>query len=150
DANDVLDLLSELVSKSLVMTEEVFDEEFHYRLLETIRQYSGEKLEHSRHREQTLERHFNFYAAWTERAVSELRAAEQARGLEGLERQLDNLHAAMEWAADKEPGKLLMLAAPLGRFWLMKGYFTEGRKYLADALAGDETTASYPLRARAL
>ena len=148
----VLDLHFELVDKSLVFVEAGQDAENHYRLLETIREYGTDKLEHSGERTRTQERLFSFCFALTERASTELQGPDQTRWLAKLDRQIDNLRAALEWS--RETGHdwegRLKIAVMLDRFWMVKGYYTEGRKHLMDVLAQPEASARTPLRAKAL
>lgn len=152
ETHAVLDLLCGLVDKSLVSVETGKDEENHYRLLETIRQYGQDKLEHSGQKNRACERLFSYCGALAEHAALQLQGPDQARWLAQLDRQLDNLRAALEWSKEVEydgEGRL-NLVSRLGRFWLMKGYYTEGRRHLMDALAHPAARARTPLRASAL
>src|SRR5262249_32683067 len=81
ERSDVLDLLTGLVEKSLVDYEERAGEG-RYRLLETIRQYAGERLLEAGEVEATRVRHQQFYLGWAERAAPELRRAQQIEWLE--------------------------------------------------------------------
>jgi predicted ATPase len=100
--DQVLDVLSRLVEKSLVVMREQ-DGEARYRLLEMIRQYARGKLEESGEA-QTLRRdHADFFLGMAEEAEPGLAGAEQGVWLDLLETQLDNLRAAIGWSA--EPGR---------------------------------------------
>ena len=76
---EVLEFLSQLVDKSLVMVEER-EGEVRYRLLETVRQYGMEKLEGSGEAEMVLERHARYFLALAEEAESELMGHIRRRG----------------------------------------------------------------------
>jgi predicted ATPase/class 3 adenylate cyclase len=144
---EVLDLLTNLVSKSLVVFEER-DEEARYRFLETVRQYARDKLLETGEAAQVRERHRNWFLALAERAESALQGPEQVRWLERLETEHDNLRAALEWSSsDLEIG--LRLAGALWFFWYLRGYVSEGREWLKHLLA-KTAQAPTPLRAKAL
>ncbi len=131
---EVLDLLSTLVDKSLVVVEEG-DEEARYRLLETVRQYGREKLEESEEAERVRRRHANYYLALAEEAERGLSGSDQAPWLARLETEHDNLRAALRWSlggGEAEPG--LGLAAALWSFWYTRGHLSEGRRWLESAV----------------
>jgi predicted ATPase/DNA-binding SARP family transcriptional activator len=139
--------LGRLAEKSLVNVEEGSGEH-RYRLLETVRQYAGEHLEEAGERAGFEGRHRDWYLALAERdptPAGEL--PEQAR-LRRLERERDNLRAALASALANEPEIGLRLTVALWRFWLMRGYLAEGYRWLAALLdAAPERTV---VRARAL
>ena len=133
---DVLDRLSELVSKSLVLVEEDTAGEPRYRLLETVRQYGRERLREAGETADVRERHRGWYLALAEQAAPELLGPGQRAWLERLETEHDNLRAALEWSLEtREAEAALRLAGALWRFWDVRGHISEGRKWLADALA---------------
>jgi non-specific serine/threonine protein kinase len=96
ERNEVLQLLSHLVDKSLVTAREVSGEARHH-LLETVRQYGWEKLSESGETGLVRERHAEYYLALAEEAEPELKAERQVAWLERFERDHDNLRAAMAW-----------------------------------------------------
>jgi predicted ATPase/transcriptional regulator with XRE-family HTH domain len=108
-------------------------------MLETIRQYALERLEQSGEAENTRRLHAEYYLALAEATEPGLRGSEQVVSLERLERDHDNLRAALSWASRSgEAGLGLRLAGALGSFWLRRGYWSEGRQRLAEALANAE------------
>src|ERR1017187_9348844 len=72
-----------------------------------------------------------------EQAEEALRGGAQRVWLARLEAEHDNVRAALHWSiADHgDPALGLRLACPLGRFWMMRGYYREGRAWLEQALA---------------
>ena len=144
---DVPDVLMRLVDKSLVVFEEVEAGESRYRLLETIRQYSVKRLEQSGELNTLRERHLAWYLELAEQAEAHLQGAEQAAWLNRLEREHDNLRAALKWTADVEIR--LRLASALWRFWYTRGHLTEGRGWLEGTLERSQNVAP-ALRAKAL
>ena len=146
----VLDLLSRLVDKSLVLVAEQRSGEARYRLLETVRQYGREKLDESGEAPEMGHRHAGFFLGLAERAEPELAGAQQEAWLDRLEAEHDNLRAALSWSLEGgEPEIGLRLAGALWRFCYTRGYYGEGREWLEAALA---RTAGSPatLRAKAL
>jgi DNA-binding CsgD family transcriptional regulator/tetratricopeptide (TPR) repeat protein len=145
---EVLDLLSHLVDKSLVMMREESGEA-RYRLLETVRQYGREKLSKSGEAEQVREWHARYYLALAEEAEPELKGEEQVAWLERLEREHDNLRAAMAWLLERgESGEAARLGWALWLFWGIRGHFAEGRQSMEQALSA-EGSAAMPASARA-
>jgi predicted ATPase/class 3 adenylate cyclase/Tfp pilus assembly protein PilF len=139
---EILDLLTSLVDKSLVVMEE-HDGEAWYRLLETNRQYGAEQLRDSGEGAELARRHREWYLALAAQASAELAGADQARWLNRLEREHDNLRSAM--AGFLEANELLLgmrLGTELARFWRIRGYMSEGRERLAALLVAAERIAA--------
>ncbi len=148
DVAGVLDLLTRLVNKSLVVAGE-HDGTARYQLPETVRQYGWDRLFESGEAELVRQRHREFFLTLAEEAEPHLKSREQVNWLNRLEVEHDNLRAASEWlhgAGDIEGA--LRLAGALYRFWAIRGYFREGRDAIERALAG--TAGTSPVRAKAL
>jgi predicted ATPase/DNA-binding SARP family transcriptional activator len=137
----VVGLLARLVEKSLVVAE---GERF--RLLDTVRQYAAERLEAAAERETVALRHLDWCLALAE--DHDPLSAGARRSLHLLEREHDNLRAALAWALRRDPQAALRLATRLWRFWLDRGYFAEGKRWLQAALAAAPERT--PLRVEAL
>jgi predicted ATPase/class 3 adenylate cyclase len=97
---DVLDLLAQLVNKSLVMAERGQSEESRYFLLETIRQYAREKLLEADEAVATRGRHLDYFMQLVEEAEPELTEANQVIWLKRLDADFDNLRSALEWSLE--------------------------------------------------
>ncbi|MEO8692078.1 MAG: BTAD domain-containing putative transcriptional regulator [Acidimicrobiales bacterium] len=97
DEVEVLDLLSALVARSLVIVDDGPSGERRYRLLETIRQYAEEKLETAEQAE-LRDRHAGFYVEVAESASTGLRGPDQLYWLGQVEPEIENLRTAMAWA----------------------------------------------------
>jgi predicted ATPase/DNA-binding CsgD family transcriptional regulator len=149
DEEWVLDLLSRLVDKSLVLVTQR-NETARYRLLEPVSQYAREKLQDSGGEALARTRHAEYYLALAEEAEPGLSGPDQGLWLERLEAEHDNCRAALSWSLEGGDAELgLRLAGVLGGFWYKRGYLGEGRWWLERELAG--SAASPPLeRARAL
>jgi predicted ATPase/DNA-binding SARP family transcriptional activator len=124
----VLDLLTRLVDKSLVVAE---GERF--RLLDTVGQYAAERLAAAGERETVTLRHLDWCLALAD--DHDPPSGGPRRSLQAIEREHDNLRAGLAVALRREPQSALRLAARLWRFWLDRGYFAEGNRWLQAALA---------------
>jgi predicted ATPase/class 3 adenylate cyclase len=125
---DVLDLVASLVDKSLVVAE-ARTGTTRYHMLETVREYAWARLREHGEAATWQRRHFDCFLALAQRAEPALSGPEQQAWLERLEREHDNLRAALQWSAGTE-GETeggLRLATALWRFWYMRGHAGEGR-----------------------
>jgi predicted ATPase/DNA-binding SARP family transcriptional activator/Tfp pilus assembly protein PilF len=149
---EVLDLLTSLVDKSLIVFEERGPGEGRYRLLEMVRQYAAESLQASGEVEPVKSKHRDWFVAVAQEEEPRLRSAEQEMSLRRLETEYENLRAALAWCRGEASGALagLRLAGVLGRFWEVRGYLTEGRRYFEEALGQEGAAGRTPERARAL
>jgi predicted ATPase/DNA-binding SARP family transcriptional activator len=151
-AFEVLDVLTSLVTKSLVQFGERGVADRRYRLLEMVRQYAAEGLQASGEAEQIKTRHRDWFLALAEEAETQLKGAEQAKWLQRLEREHDNLRVALAWSATDALGAQagLRMASALYRFWHLRGDFNEGRASLGRALEREEAQEATTARAKAL
>ncbi|MGH2600647.1 MAG: ATP-binding protein, partial [Dehalococcoidia bacterium] len=174
---DILARLAALVDKSLVIAEPQ-DSAARYRLLETVRQYAGEKLDDEREAVAARNRHLVWHLVLAQAASAETHGPQEPMWLDRLEQEHDNLRVALAWAltggtggdapdrrrlgSRTEPalseakgspipneGALLRLAGTLTHFWELRGHIGEGRRWLARALAAAQS-APTALRAMAL
>lgn len=141
---DLLDLLAKLVDKSLVVTEKTAAGT-RYRQLETVRQFCSENLDRAGETGQLSAAHC---AHFLDLAV--LHNPERATGVvieepKLLDREHDNLRAALRWACAHDPETALRLVACLWRFWFLRGHAVEGARWVERALA----VAPGPTRPRA-
>ena len=136
EAYDVLNVLSSLIDKSLVLMEQ-HGGEARYRLLETVRQYGQDKLQEFAEAAQVRRNHRDWYARLAEQAESEMLEVQPESWLERLEAEHDNLRVALGWSLDqKEAETAAQIGAAIWRFWLLRGHMSEGRSFLERALAG--------------
>lgn len=134
DHGSVLDLLSRLVDKSLVRALRE-GEAARYRLPEVIRQYAVEKLEEAGEADAVRRRHAVFFRNFAEEAEPGLDGPEQGFWLDLVGEELDNLRAALSWAADSGEAELaLRLSTAPAWFWLRRGRLVEGRALVERAL----------------
>ncbi len=154
--SDVLDLLTQLVNKSLVVVEHGQGQESRYRLLEMVRQYASERLAETGEAEKINDRHLAYFLYFTEEIEPKLRTAQRLVGLGRLRTELDNLRAALRWSLGGSQNDQrvdgLRLAAALRDFWVVEGLSKEGLSWLEKGLAfmNGETPISVALRAKGL
>ena len=130
--SEMLDLLSQLVQKSLVVSEQ--SGKSRYRLLETIREYALAKLRDAGETDLLCARHLDYFLKFAEEIAPNFREPSESAWLDVLQMEHDNLRAAFGWA--KESGKdeaVLRLAWALYRFWLVRGGEPE-REEILDTL----------------
>lgn len=145
EADLVLDLLSQLVNKSLIsMTEE--EGECRYHRLETIRQYTREKLFATDEAARIRDKHLDYFIQLGEQGFEELLGPFDLVWINKLELDNDNFRAALNWSLespDLDPQKALQLSGALQDFWDTRGYTSEGYQWLTEALkkAPEEPTS---------
>ena len=145
---DVLDLLSHLVDKSLVVVEQpelratqeqAGSGEVRYRLLETVRQYAGSKLMQAGESERARDSHLNYFLRFAEELEPKSTGPDAIAVLDRLEVEHDNLRTALEWSLsrgeERTAEKALRLAGALRTFWYWRGYLSVGRHWLERAIA---------------
>jgi predicted ATPase/serine/threonine protein kinase len=154
---DVLDEVASLMDKSLLRQVEQEGQEPRLLMLETIREYGLEALSASGEMESARQAHATYYLRLSEQAELELGGPQQAAWLERLEREHDNLRAALQWsleqAGDEEARQqreiALRLAGALHMFWWTHAHWSEGRTFLERVLAASAGAAA-SARAKAL
>jgi predicted ATPase/DNA-binding SARP family transcriptional activator/DNA-binding CsgD family transcriptional regulator len=148
---NVLELLSRLVDKSLVTAKANGDGTSRYRMLGPFGHYGREKLEESgEEAERVRQRHAALVLALAEEAEPELKGVRQEKWLERLETERGNLNAALSWALESGEAELgLQLSGALGEFWHLRGHLGEGRRWLEAALA-NRVVPPAPARPKAL
>ena len=150
DPEGVLDVLGSLVDKSLVQAEKDAEGDARYRLLESVREYALEQLEDRGEAEAARRAHALHFLELAERAGPELVGRYQRALFLRIEQEHDNLRSALRWvSSEEEYGLALRLAAALGYFWWVRGYYTEGRRFLEE-LVGRAPAGAADCRTRAL
>ncbi len=150
EGTDVLDALGSLIDNSLLLQEVLPDGGTRFSMLDTIREYALEQLTATPEVESVLRRHASHFLMLAQEAEPALAGPEQSAWLERLERNHDNLRAALRWAQEAGEAEVgLRLAGALAQFWERHGYTREGRAWLAALLSGGGEVPG-PVRARAL
>jgi predicted ATPase/class 3 adenylate cyclase len=158
---DVLDGLLSLVDKSLLRQEESEQGEPRFSMLQTLREFGLEMLAIVGETELTRQAHAEYYLEMAEEAKPHLQGSEQVRWLARLEREHENLRAALSFLLDRvrvqagtpegqqQAEWALRLCVALSWFWTTSGYLREGKAFLDQVLAG-RSDVEAALRARAL
>ncbi|HXG77414.1 MAG TPA: tetratricopeptide repeat protein [Gaiellaceae bacterium] len=137
-----LDDLQSLVEKSLLRFSSG-----RYWMLETIRELAVEKLAEGGEAEELRRRHAEHFLALAEEAEPHVSGADPVPWLDRLEREHDNLRAALDrLLAAGEGDALLRLTGSLWRFWYLRGHLTEGTNRLESALAADDRPTAARLK----
>ena len=149
---NVLDVLQSLLNKSLLYQAEHTSREPRFLMLETIREYAREQLTESGEERQLRRHHLTFFLKLAEEAEPHLSDSDQITWANRLEREHDNLRAALKWSWTTEGMTELglRLAGSLAYFWQWRGYFEEGRDNLSAALSSTEASKRTEARAKAL
>ena len=144
---EILDLLTSLVDKSLV----VFDEASgRYRLLETVRQYSRDRLLETQEGALARDRHVSHFLALADEAEPHLTSFDQKEWAERLEVEHENLGAALDWSSELAQDACLKMCGKLWRFWQLHGHYREGRRRCEVALSLSGARLRLADRAKAL
>ncbi len=131
----VLNVLESLVDNSLLQQVETADGDARFMMLETIREYALERLITTGERERLRQQHAGYYLRLAEQAEPELDRQQQDVWLERLEREHDNLLAALDAAWEQKSAEVgLRLCCALAIFWHTRGYLSEGRRWIDQIL----------------
>jgi predicted ATPase/class 3 adenylate cyclase len=144
----ILDSLVSLAEKSLVRRREDPDREPRFWMLETIREYALERAIADGAGAEVADRHAEHFFGLTDQAVPHLLGPEQRLWLDRIERDYVNVRAALEYLTKNNPALALKMAGNLTFFWDIRGYLSEARRRLNDALAAGP--AADPARGEAL
>jgi predicted ATPase/DNA-binding CsgD family transcriptional regulator len=153
DGRGALEILADLVGKSLVVADVAEGAPARYRLMETVREYAAEQLAASGVEADARRRHAAYFVSLAEQAEPALRGPDQLPWLDRLDRERENLRTAFDWSmspgGDVTVG--LRLVAALGWFWYLRGDHREGRDWWERPdRPVDEAALAGPLGARVL
>lgn len=148
---NTLELLLNLVDKSLVVAD-VSDEMVRYHVLEIIRQYAAEMLQVIGDANNMRRKHALAYLALAEAAEPHMHDHEQKHWLDRLERDHDNFRAALQWSkgAESDSALGLRLAVAMWQFWWIRGYFSEGGRWMKELSHTVPSNTPYAIQAWAL
>ena len=134
-AGEILDVLSRLVDKSLVVVAPGDEAEARYSQLQTLWQYGRDRLTESGEADAMRACHGTYYRQLAEQAHQGLRGAAGPMWRDRLVAESDNLRAALDWyVATGDAGAALSLASGMAWLWFITGDFLEGARWLGDAL----------------
>ena len=142
-ARSVIDLLLQLVNKSLVIVEQDLNHGIRYYLLNAIWEFAYEKLVEADEEENIRNHHLAYFLARAETAEPNLRRREQIKWLDQLGKDLPNLRFALDWGMNTNPDAGLELASALKWFWHIRGRWSEGLDWITKGLAIKVKQESY-------
>ncbi|MBI5566383.1 MAG: tetratricopeptide repeat protein [Chloroflexi bacterium] len=148
----VSSLFKTLVEKSLLRYEVTADGSPRYSMLEMIHAFAREKLRAAGQLEAARRAHAEYYLRLALAARSPLvSGGDQAQWLNRLETDHNNFRAALAWSIeDRSRAEFaLTLTEALYHLWHVRGYLSEGRRWLEAALAQADDTPTQA-RSRAL
>lgn len=143
------DALATLVGSSLLLRFASPAGDMRYGMLETVREFALEQLADLDEENAARAAHAAFYRNLVEQAEPLFWTSTNAALIARIEAEHDNLRASLTWSLAHEPETALAIAGALGAFWAKRSFWTEGRSWLARALA-TEAAPDSPLRAAAL
>ena len=152
EAWEILDLVQQLIDKSLLTVEQPELGAARYFLLESVWVYARAKLLESPEAGRVRTRHLDYFLQLAEEAEEKLLGPSQVEWIEQLTLEHSNLQLALEWSAEAPEAveRGLRLSGALARFWEIRGHFQEGRETYAALLARPEAAGRTPARAKAL
>ena len=148
EKKQITDLLSQLVAKSLVVTNQTLGRERRYHLLETIRQFADEKLVEAGEKETLRTQHLKYFLKLSEDIEPGLWGPQQVEWFARTSDELHNLRAALEWAAKMDVEAGLSLASNLGQYWI-SFHYNEGVLWLTQFLQNPQAKEYTNMRAKA-
>lgn len=139
----VLDGVTALLDKSLVLQIERGDDEPRLSLLEIVREYGIECMVAHEELARTCNAHAHYYLELAEEADLASYGADATMWLDRQEQESDNFRAALRWTLEQKKSELaLKLAGALSHFWFLRGYLREGLHWLTRGLEGSEDVAA--------
>jgi predicted ATPase/DNA-binding SARP family transcriptional activator len=146
--DQVLDLVTQLVDKSLVLPLEAAGGVERYRLLESLRQFGSERLVAVGEAAMVRDRHASYFLGLAEMAEAGLKTAAWTSWMAKLELEIDNLRSALDWLGREPLEEALRLAGALERFWA-RAWLADGRTRLTSLLSSCPEPSEARLKALA-
>ncbi len=140
--SEILDILTSLVDKNLLVSKEQADGNTRLRMLGVVGEFASECLEQEGEAHTVRGVHAKFFLALAEVAEIHVVGEQSLEWLDRLETEHDNLRAALRWVLENEPEKAARMAAAMRQFWSNRSYLNEGRQWLEAALERNGATPS--------
>ena len=132
---EVVEGLDQLADQSLLRRLPDFDEP-RFLMLQTIREFAGERLEENGEAAAIRNRHVEAFIVLAQLAEPNLFGQQRREWLDRLEIDHDNFRAALDWCLEIGDARQAMrLVGSFWRFWQMRGHIHEGRARLAQVLS---------------
>ncbi|HXS81145.1 MAG TPA: protein kinase [Methylomirabilota bacterium] len=149
DEFEVLDLLTRLVERSLVVVQHAVSTGTRYRFLESVWRFALEKLDADPEQPQLRARHLETYVVFAERGERLMTGAGLHDAIREMKEEEENLLAAFAWSPHAPQGVELglRLAGGAYRLWSVSGQYVVGLRVISEALARDTERKPTPVRA---
>ncbi|MCY7362636.1 MAG: tetratricopeptide repeat protein [Ignavibacteria bacterium] len=133
DEFEILDLLSNLLDKSLVKAYDT-DFELRYTMLETIRKYGEEKLNESDEVIKVQEKYYNYFYKFAVDSEHKLTGSLQKEYLLKMNSDYENMREVLNRSLQDNSESTLKISVALGKYWELRSYFSEGLNFLQKGL----------------
>ncbi|WP_328870891.1 winged helix-turn-helix domain-containing protein [Streptomyces sp. NBC_00287] len=142
-----LEALGSLVDKSLVVATPCGDDAMRYRLLETVAEYAGERMDEAGERPRAERAHLTYYRELARTTDPLLRGPGQLDAVERLQREYENLRTALRHAvAERDEQEALTLVLSLAWYWQMRDLRIEARNWCKEVMALGPDPFAEPVR----
>lgn len=138
DSVEVVDKVTSLLDRSLLVRVDGIGGEHRFGMLEVVREYAETALKSAGEFEESARAHAEYYVGLGEKAEPFLQAAQSAEWLDRLEDEHDNVRTAMQWSLTNDPAMATRMAAALRNFWLLHSHLGEGYRWLKAAVESDD------------
>jgi predicted ATPase/DNA-binding CsgD family transcriptional regulator len=146
---DIVDLIESVVDKSLLTVREDGGTEPCFTMLEMMREYALEKLAETEELAAIRQAHTHYFAAMCADAEARWHTPAQTEWLDKLEREIDNIRAALDWSVTHDTETAALMMAQLWLLWSARGYHAEGDRWYEVVLAHSQRLSPL-LKARVL
>jgi predicted ATPase len=147
DSDNLLDRLSELVDHSLIRVD-VDSGPARFRMLFVIQEYARERLAEHQDADGIRRAHLETYTELVEGLEPDFLTANRREVFDAIEREHDNIRAALDWGLNREVDLVLRLSAAMWRYWQTRGHLFEGQRRIEVAL--EQQGGRPPLMARTI
>lgn len=131
---NVLDRITSLLDKSLLVQKELPDGETRFRMLEVVREYAAEQLEKSGEDETLRQKYAEYFLNLAEEAEPFLHGENAPEWVRRLEAEHDNIRAVLQWSLKNDLETAMRTAGAIRLFWGISGHLSEGRKWVGACL----------------
>lgn len=142
---EVLEALTSLLDKSLLIIKESFNNEPRFKMLKVVHEFALEELQTNREFESVKNNHADYFLKFAQEAEPNLTPLTSIKWLNLLEQENDNLRSTLNWLFEKNAEKAINLVAALKDFWIIHNHYLEGYKWLTMAL---QQTITIPPKTR--
>ena len=150
DAQGMLETLGSLVDSSLIVRDPSGVTEPRFGMLETLREFGAERLDDADESGQVRSRHAAFYVSLAQDEAPRFTGSDPSSALNRVALEHDNIRAALTHLLEHDAAGALRLSAAMWRFWQMRGYLSEGERWLGAALEAAGPGAPDDIRVEAL